>query len=104
MWHGVAQTKNETKQGDTGARHEQCSATPIDPTFEAATGTSDLTKLASGPSVLWSGLLAQDYLSKPVRTLIAFAPGDPADIIGRLLAQKLRDNVDGNRIVARKIG
>jgi tripartite-type tricarboxylate transporter receptor subunit TctC len=36
---------------------------------------------------------AQDYPARPVKILIAFAPGGPTDIVGRLLAQKLTENM-----------
>ena len=36
---------------------------------------------------------AQDYPARPVKILIAFAPGGPTDIVGRLLAQKLSENM-----------
>lgn len=42
------------------------------------------------------GVFAQDYPTRPVKILIAFAPGGPSDIVGRLIAQKLTENL-GNR-------
>ena len=61
-----------------------------------------LTVLAPGKSVLVAGVLAQDYPGKPVKILIAFAPGGPSDIVGRLLARKLTENLGGKPFRSRE--
>ena len=57
--------------------------------------------ISAWAALLTAGLLAnsapalaqaQDYPSRPVKILIAFVPGGPSDIVGRLLAQKLTEN------------
>src|SRR5262249_20992490 len=56
-------------------------------------GGALLALLVSGA---WA--LAQPYPSRPITMVVPFAPGGPADFLGRLLAQKLGEDV-GQQIV-----
>ena len=47
---------------------------------------------------------AQEYPNKPIKVVIPFAPGGPSDIIGRLLVQKLSENLGKPFFIENKPG
>jgi tripartite-type tricarboxylate transporter receptor subunit TctC len=56
--------------------------------------------LAVTTSMLW----AQSWPTKPVRMIIAFPPGGPTDLVSRVLAQKLSEQLGQQVIVDNKPG
>ena len=46
---------------------------------------------AAGSAVLMPRAFAQNYPDRPVRIIVAFAPGGPSDILARWLAQRLTE-------------
>ncbi len=53
---------------------------------------------------LTAGALAQGYPSKPVRMLVAFPAGGSADIVARVLGQRLSESVGQNFIIDNRPG
>lgn len=51
-----------------------------------------------------SAVHAQSYPNRPVRFIVAFPPGGPVDIVGRTLAQKLREGLGQPVIVDNRAG
>src|SRR5215475_7095680 len=54
-------------------------------------------------SVLPCAAYAQAYPARPVRMIVPFAPGGQNDAIGRLIAQKLSENL-GKQFIIENVG
>ena len=67
------------------------------------TRRSALAGLAAG-TLAMPALAQPAYPDKPIRMVIAFAPGGPTDVVGRLLAQRLTDILGQQVLVENKPG
>jgi tripartite-type tricarboxylate transporter receptor subunit TctC len=65
-----------------------------------------MIRLISGIAMLAAaaGALAQSYPAKPIRFLVAFAPGGPVDLAARLVGQKLPDLLGQQVVVENRAG
>ena len=52
----------------------------------------------------WSTAFAQAYPHKPVRLIVPFSAGGPADLLGRLIGEKLQRSVGQTIVVINKDG
>jgi tripartite-type tricarboxylate transporter receptor subunit TctC len=61
--------------------------------------------LLGGAAAAWPLVaLAQTYPTRPVRTIVPFAPAGPTDVFARLLVQKLSENLGQHFYIENQVG
>jgi tripartite-type tricarboxylate transporter receptor subunit TctC len=51
-----------------------------------------------------AGAAAQPYPSRPVRVIVPFAPGGPADLLGRMVGQAISDGMGQAALIDNRVG
>lgn len=100
FWEDLAEVAHRSRSGAQRRGNDRVALTG-EPTMI----TRRLT-LAFGPALLAAPAIhAQPaWPSKPVRVIVPFAPGGPTDLIGRLVAERLGQEIGGTAIVENRPG
>ena len=74
------------------------------PPHRAATVKTALALLAAALALQIAPAPAQDFPTKPMRIIVPFSPGGPADLLGRIIGEKLQLSLGQPVVVHNKAG